>query len=160
MNDIREVAARYLQHKMRTVQEMKTRLREKEFKEEEINELIEEFISLKYLDDYDYALRYIEYALGKKRGIQRIRMELRERGVSEEIIASAVEDYEEEYKINELEDALSVGRSVVNGKTELDEKLIGKVVRKLRQRGYRDNDIIKALTILKEERKSEDGDYE
>lgn len=151
MKDIREVAARYLEHKMRSVHEMKKRLREKDFDEEEIDELIEEFISLKYLDDYEYALHYIEYALGKKRGIQRIKIELRERGISEEDIFNAISDYEEEHGITELQDALSVGRELISGKLEIDERLTGRIVRKLRQRGYRDNDIIKVVSILKDE---------
>lgn len=156
MSDIRERALRHLEHRQRTVKEMRTYLSDRGYRNDEIDPLIGELISLKYLDDYEYARLYIEYAISKKRGLQRIRLELRKRGVSEEDIENAIEDSIEELEIDELSDAISIARAECSKISELDDKKLGSIVRKLKRRGYSESDIIKAVETLRKELDSYD----
>lgn len=156
MSDIRDKAYRHLEHRPRTVKEMRTYLEEKGYSGEEISPLIEELVSLRYLDDYEYAKMYIEYALSKKRGINRIKLELRDKGISEENIDNAIMDSKESLEIDELSDAISLARSFTSDINEIDEKKIGSIVRKLKRRGYRDGDIMKAIETIRRELNSDD----
>lgn len=154
MRDIKEQAYRHLEHRMRTAYEMRTYLREYGYDDSEIEPLVEELASLNYIDDYEYALRYIEYAISKNRAIYRIKMELRDKGISEENIENAVEDSKEELQIDELANASSVARKELIGVSEIDEKRLGKIVRKLKRLGYGENIIIKIVEVLRKELKS------
>lgn len=142
-----EVASAYLENRMRTVFEVRKKLAEKEFSDEEIDETVNELIGLRYLDDYEFAKRYYEYNVEKKRGSMRAMRELEEKGVDKETIKFAYEDFVYESKIDELEIAKSVAIVTLNG-GELDEKMRGKIARKLETRGFSTGTIIKVLDKL------------
>lgn len=139
-----EVALRYLENRMRTTEEVRKKLVEKEFCESEIKETIDELIRLKYLDDYEYAKRYYEYNAEKKRGSFRAMRELEEKGVDKETVKFALDDFLFEFKIDEYQIAKQVADSVLDG-AELDEKMRGKIARKLEARGFATGTIIKVL---------------
>lgn len=151
MSDIMDKAFRHLEHRARTVKEMRTYLVEKGYSDDEIEPVIRELTSLRYLDDYEYAKMYIWYAIKKKRGMGRIKLELRNRGVSEENIDNAIMDCEESLGIDELSDAISLARTFVSGISNLDEKKMVSIVRKLKRRGYGDGDIMKAIETIRRE---------
>ena len=151
MSDIRDKAFRHLGYRTRTVKEMRLYLRDKGYSDEEIEPLIQELISLRYLDDYEYAKQYIEYALPTKRGLNRIKMELIMRGVLEEDIENAVMECKESLAIDELSDAISLVRSIASDVSEIDEKMTASIVRKLKRRGYNDGDIMKAIETVRRE---------
>ncbi|MBQ0041159.1 MAG: RecX family transcriptional regulator [Clostridiales bacterium] len=142
-----EVAASYLSNRMRTVEEMRKHLKEKEFSENEIEETINDLIGLKYLDDYAYAVRYYEYNTEKHRGSFRAMRELEEKGVDKQTVKFALEDYLYENKIDEYELALEVARK--EEFTEVDDKLIAKVARKLESRGFKRDDIYRVLDEMR-----------
>lgn len=143
-----EAASAYLANRMRTVYELRKHLKEKEYDESEIDETVDELISLHYLDDNLYAERYYEYNREKKRGIKRAAAELKERGVDEAVIKNAAEDFLYNNKVNEYEDALAVALKVAEGK-EVDDKLISKIARKLETKGYAGGDILKVLETIR-----------
>lgn len=152
-----EVAARFLAHRMRTVNEMRDHLEEKGFSKSEADAVIEEYEDLGYLDDAEYAKVYVEYACTKKRGRRRIERELKERGIDREIAENAVEDYIYENGVDEYEDALAIARGAANqrigddGNMTLSQREIGRIMRKLDRRGYGHGDIIKVIETLKGE---------
>lgn len=141
------VALRYIENRMRTVSEVRKRLTEKEFKDVEIDEVINDLIGLRYLDDYEYAKRYYEYNVEKKRGSYRAMKELEEKGVDKETIKFALEDFMFETKTDELAIAKSVAEMVLDG-AELEEKMRAKIARKLERQGFKANDIVKTLESL------------
>lgn len=136
--DIRDAALKYLASRARTCGEMEKHLREKGFEQEEIQEIIERFKEVHYLDDMDYCVRYFEYAFGKGRGTLRAKRELEEKGVSREIIQIAFEEYEAEE--TEMERAERQAAKIAEGK-EPDRKLMAKIGRRLNTMGY-SSDII------------------
>ena len=146
-----EVAAAYLENRMRTVFEVRKKLAEKEFSDKEIDETVNELIGLRYLDDYEFAKRYYEYNAEKKRGSQRAMRELEEKGVDKQSIKFAYEAFAYETKIDELSIAKQVAESVLESageNSELDEKLRGKIARKLETRGFSTSTIIKVLESI------------
>lgn len=142
-----EVAVAYLENRMRTVFEVRKKLTEKEFSQDEIDETVNDLIGLRYLDDYEFAKRYYEYNAEKKRGSMRAMRELEEKGVDKETIKFAYEDFTYEMKVDELAIAKQVAEPLLEG-GELDEKMRGKIARKLETRGFSTSTIIKVLNEL------------
>jgi regulatory protein len=142
-----EAASAYLANRMRTVEEVRRRLRDKEYDAAEIEETINDLIGLRYLDDYLYAMRYYEYNREKRRGSGRAARELAEKGVDEATIRNAREDFLFENNVNEFEDALAVAVKAAEDR-ELDEKLRAKIARKLETAGFSKGDIIRVLGEL------------
>lgn len=151
--DIRDAALRYLEHRMRTMKEMKKKLREKGFGEDEISETTEWLLQSGYINDVDYGSEYIRYGFEKGRSINRIKIELKEKGLSSEDIEKAVYAYEDEYEIDiikeEYERALSQGRKIAisNG---TDEKALAKMGRRLSSLGYQSSIIYKVIGFYRE----------
>ena len=101
-----ETAYAFLAVRMRTTEEVRKHLESKEYDEKEILDTINELIGMRYLDDYQFALRYYEYNHEKKRGALRAERELIEKGIDRDTVRNAKEDFLYEQKINEFEDAL------------------------------------------------------
>lgn len=147
-----EAASAYLANRMRTVSEMRHYLRERGYDDTEAEEAIGELTDLGYLDDYLYAERYYEYNREKRRGIKRAARELADRGVDETTIKNAGEDFLYANNVDEYKDALYIAIREAEG-SEVDDKLIARIARKLEAKGYDGSDIIKVLSAI---RKSED----
>lgn len=152
-----EVASRYLENRMRTVAEVRKKLQEKEFSQDEIDETVNDLIGLRYLDDYEFAKRYYEYNAEKRRGSLRAMRELEEKGVDKETIKFAYEDFVYETKVDELAIAKQVAEAMPNADAEdydsesrepFNEKMRGKIARKLETRGFSTSTIIKVLNEL------------
>ena len=79
-----EAAYSYLDTRMRTCAEVERKLKEKGYDEDEILEAVNELTGMRYLDDYQYALRYYEYNREKRRGSGRAARELAEKGVDKD----------------------------------------------------------------------------
>lgn len=95
-------ALRLLNFKMRTSNEIKQRMREKEYSDEVIEKTIDYLYYLNYLDDREYAQKFIKDKSNlKKMGKERIKRELYAKGVDDEIIKEEIEnivDEEDEYE--------------------------------------------------------------
>lgn len=86
-------AIRLLNFKMRTEQEIVRKMREKEYTDDIIEETIGYLYYLNYLDDRDYAQKFIRDRSNlKNMGKQRIKQELYRKGVDRDIIESEIED--------------------------------------------------------------------
>lgn len=142
--DIRDTAAKYLASRMRTCSEMKEYLAKKDFGEDEIREVIEEFRDFRYLDDEEYCRQYINYACSKGKGPLRIRQELADKGVDRETIGFALEDYYD--RDEELERALRQAEKTLAGKP-VDEKIRGRLGRRLVSLGYSTDVVYKVIGI-------------
>ena len=156
-----EAAYAYLANRMRTSEEVRRHLREKEYDEAEITEVINDLIGLRYLDDYLFAARYYEYNREKKRGTQRAERELLEKGIDKETARNAKEDFLFEQKVDEFEDALEIAKkelyvqSDIYGepprRREIDAKLTAKIARKLEGKGFSKSDIFRVLDRIRRE---------
>ncbi|MBK5253703.1 MAG: regulatory protein RecX [Peptostreptococcaceae bacterium] len=142
-----DAASKYLSKRMHTEAEVKKRLIEKEYDKEEIVEAIDELKRFRYIDDYQYCLRFIEYSYEKSRAAIRIKAELVQRGVESYMIEEAYEEYCEAYNVNEFNLALKYAEGLcMNGSdVSIDEKLIKKISRGLESRGFGPNDIYRVV---------------
>ena len=92
MINCREYSLRLITMKDRTKKEIISKLREKNYDENEIQNEIEFLENYGYIDDKRYAERFVNDAVNlKKWGKKRIEAELLLRGISREIISDAIE---------------------------------------------------------------------
>lgn len=147
-----EAAAKYLSTRMRTAAEVRNHLSAKGYTMDEINETVNDLIGLRYLDDYQYAMRYYEHNREKHRGSLRAARELSERGVDPETVRFAREDFLYSNKVDEYEDALNVaiGEIALRGAdAPFDDKISAKIARKLDGKGFSRGDIFRVLDELR-----------
>ncbi len=82
-----DTALHFIGYKMRTVQEIRRKLAEKEFAEETIEEVIAFLEKYGYADDREYCRKYIREKLRMKpKSGYALKIELRQRGISPRII--------------------------------------------------------------------------
>ena len=74
---------------MRTEEQVRKRLGDKGFVSEEADYVIAFLKEFGYIDDFEYAVSYIEYAAGKGHGARRIKDEMRRRGIDRNTIEDA-----------------------------------------------------------------------
>lgn len=147
-----EAAAKYLSTRMRTASEVRNHLSAKGYTPDEIDETVNDLIGLRYLDDYQYALRYYEYNREKHRGSLRASRELTEKGVDPETVRYAREDFLYSNKVDEYEDALDVALNEISlrtADTPYDDRLSAKIARKLDGKGFSRTDIFRVLDELR-----------
>jgi SOS response regulatory protein OraA/RecX len=156
--NVLEEAYSYISARMRTVREVEKHLSDKGFGSDEIREAVNELIGGRYLDDYQYAVRYFEHNREKKRGSLRAARELAEKGVDRETIENAREDFIYENKVDEYGDALELAKKELalrndeaheNAEPIPDEKIIGSIGRKLESRGFSRSDIFRVLEKIR-----------
>lgn len=148
----RELALKYLALRARTVWELRKHLIEKDQPLEDIEFIIDALIKAGYLNDEKYAVDYIYYGRSKDRGQIRINKELANKGISEETLEDALETVQTQDVIDnngfsEREQAKKLSVKWARGK-EIEEKLLGKIARKLEALGYDSETIYGAVGTL------------
>lgn len=149
-----------LQSTRRTEGEVRKHLAAKGYDESEIDAAVEYLISFRYVDDFAYALDYIEMSIGKGRGNMRIRRELSEKGIDDETIEDAFCEKAEEYdsfgdlKYLQVKRAIEQIRDLVYDK-DVDDKLLAKISRRLNGKGYEIDIIHAVIRAVREDRISE-----
>lgn len=166
-----EAAYSYLASRMRTTAEVVNHLKDKGYDAKEVADAVSELTGMRYLDDYQYALRYYEYNREKKRGSLRAARELAGKGVDADTIRNAREDFIYTDKVDEYSDALAAAERELrirssNGSEPgtdgemagvcLDDKLAGRIARMLDTRGFDRGDIFRVLDELRRRYGSED----
>ena len=165
-------AMRYLSHRMRTEQEMRQHLKEKEYEDSEIEGAISDLKAHHYIDDYEYALAFYRNPFEKFRGGMRAKLELEQKGIDILTADNALEDYKYEAGVDELANARRIARASVygsdfaNGYREasdgviseasadegaeyMDECKIASIARKLENRGYTSDVIYKVVSEMR-----------
>lgn len=151
--DCRDTALSFLEHRDRSMKEVKAHLKSKGFGDNEIEEELKTLEELHYLDDERYCENHIRYGKNKGRGPVRLRMELAEKGIGFELIQDALREHfgrqeEKEAAMKEAEKLLRTSRSSLEGSEgrsgeeeeeqaqRPDEKTVAKIGRKLASLGY------------------------
>ena len=161
-----EAAAKYLSSRMRTVSEVRDYLHSRGYSAEETDETVSELIGFRYLDDYQYALRYYEYNREKHCGSMRAARELAEKGIDPETVKYSREDFLYTNNVDEYADALEIALKEIGAeisydlfdrdedanvteKFHLDDRLSAKIARKLDGKGFERGDIYRVLEELR-----------
>lgn len=127
-------ALNLIAYRPRASGELARKLREKGYRTEAAQASIARMQELGYLNDADFADRWIENRQEHRpRSRRMLQQELREKGIDTETIAEAMEDAE----IDELGDALALARKKAAGMTALDaETRQRRISGFLSRRGY------------------------
>ncbi len=136
-NDALKFAMKLITLRKRSVFEIKTRLKKKEYESNIIEQVIKELKGYKYIDDEDFAESYINDRMNfRPCGRFLIKNELQERGIEENIIEIKISELVSEER--ELESAKKLARQkfkAISEKTE-KSKTIQKIKAYLQSKGY------------------------
>ena len=132
-----EYAIKLLSFKMRTEKEVRRKMKEKEYTQEQIEKTIEYLYSFKYLDDEKYARLFMKDSVYlKKMGVNRIKQELYSKGIDSNVIKEVIEDLKDEDE--EYTNALELASKKLNSSYKNDDrnKQYRKLSSFLQRKGY------------------------
>lgn len=149
MDEIWDVASRFLANRMKTRSQLEKHLQTKEYPEDQISNILSSFEEYGYINDVDYAAVYISQCIPKGQTLWRIKMELKERGVSQSNIEAGIERYMEETEHDPVADEFQRGKiqaqKIIGQQSPIDSKLLAKAGRKLVSLGYRSETVYAIL---------------
>ena len=141
-----DIALHYIAYKMRTEQEVRKKLFEKEYTEYIIERVIHFLIEYHYIDDMKYCKSYIKQRLQcNPKGVYVLKMELKQRGIKQSIIDKAIENSD----IDELNDAIKLLQKKCLYLDDIDEKNKKRLFAFLQRRGYSYDIIKEAFAYVK-----------
>ena len=91
--EAREIGLVYLSRRARSAHEVAQRLKQKEFSEEVIVEVLSELGRLRFVDDRAYARRWIEARIDKAAGARKLSQDLRRKGIAVDVIDELLSEY-------------------------------------------------------------------
>lgn len=139
-------ALKLLNFKMRTTNEIRKRMREKEYSDEVIDKTIEYLNYLNYLDDREYTQKFIRDKSNlKKMGKERIKRELYAKGVDDEMIKEELENIVDEDDEYETAMELAVKKLETTYKNDDKNARYRKLGGFLQRRGYSMGIVMKIL---------------
>ena len=140
--EAKKKAMSLLKYKDRTEWQLRDKLAAKGFSEEAVEGAVDYVKSFHYLDDYRYAVHFVELHY-EQRSRQRMRQDLYQRHVPEEYIDLALESICENDDVA-LQEAL---RKITKGETEYSYEEKQKIAGKLYRKGFRLGDIKRVLDM-------------
>lgn len=140
--EAKKKAMSLLKYMDRTEWQLRDKLAAKGFSEEAVEGAVDYVKSFHYLDDYRYAVHFVELHY-EQRSRQRMRQNLYQRHVPEEYIDLALESICENDDVA-LQEAL---RKITKGETEYSYEEKQKIAGKLYRKGFRLGDIKRVLDM-------------
>lgn len=140
--EAKKKAMSLLKYMDRTEWQLRDKLAAKGFSEEAVEGAVDYVKSFHYLDDYRYAVHFVELHY-EQRSRQRMRQDLYQRHVPEEYIDLALESICENDDVA-LQEAL---RKITKGETEYSYEEKQKIAGKLYRKGFRLGDIKRVLDM-------------
>jgi SOS response regulatory protein OraA/RecX len=149
MDEIWDVASRFLANRMKTRSQLEKHLQIKEYPEDQIAKVLSEFEEFGYINDSEYVAIYISHCIPKGQTMWRIKRELKERGVSDNNIDTGLTQYIEETGKDPEADEFLRGKiqakKIIGPMYPVDSKLLAKAGRKLVALGYRSETVYAIL---------------
>lgn len=130
-------ALKFIERSVKTESAVVKKLRSYGYLDEVIFEVIEKLKGYNFIDDKEYAKKYVS-TYKKNKGKRLMRMELKQKGVSEENMESALYGVE-----NELENAINLAKKYSKNK-ENNQKNYAKCYKYLLSKGFNYEDSITA----------------
>ena len=140
--EAKKKAMSLLKYMDRTEWQLRDKLAAKGVSEEAVEGAVDYVKSFHYLDDYRYAVHFVELHY-EQRSRQRMRQDLYQRHVPEEYIDLALESICENDDVA-LQEAL---RKITKGETEFSYEEKQKIAGKLYRKGFRLGDIKRVLDM-------------
>lgn len=147
-NETYRSAVRYLQHRPRSVHEIRQKLRQQGYADEWIDEAIAKLTDQGYIDDKAFASQWAKMRLySQQKGRRWIQQELAHKGISTEQIQQAMNELDEE---KEQALALQLGQKRWNQLQGLEEVRRRRVGEFLLRRGFPNDIVVRVLRQLME----------
>lgn len=138
---------RLLKVRLRSEQEIRERLKRKQFPREIIEKTIQYFKELALVDDRQFAQKWISSRLLRPFGINRIKYELKTKGIQDGIIQEELKKITDNYPEEEI--VLNLARKqAAKHKNIAPDKLKQRVYGCLARKGFRSEIILKAMKKL------------
>lgn len=139
-------ALRYLSYKSRTVFEVQRYLERKGYNKDAIKNVIDKLCHMEYLDDYKFALDYLDYQIKNgNKGPKILENKLRQKGVPGELITNAMENViDEEVELDLAKKILKKKYGDISGKSYEEKQKTGAF---LSRKGFSYEVIIKSLNL-------------
>lgn len=132
-------ALNFLSYRARSIKEMEQYLRQKNFDDTVIKEVITKLQNFDLLDDRQFAKEWLEHSVKRGRGSLRIKYELEEKGVDKEIIKEVLSENNFNSN-NEYQTACRVvEKYLLNRHDKNDLHLKYKTAQYLKRRGFPGN---------------------
>lgn len=140
---------RLLNFKMRTEQEIRRKMKEKEYTEDVVDTTIEYLYYLNYLNDEEYANKFIKDKSNlKNMGKERIKRELYAKGIDKEIINDQIEDLVDDDDEYEKATEMAIKKLETTYKNDDKNAQYRKLGGFLQRKGYSMNIVFKILKEL------------
>ena len=103
LQEAKDAAFKLLSFRMRSIAEMRKRLKEKSFSQIEIDQVIDKLTKLNYLNDVEFGKAFVKEKIkNKKIGPKAIKSELFPHQLSPDFVDELIESVYKKYKINDL----------------------------------------------------------
>lgn len=134
-------AVRLLGYRMRSINELRDRLKEKDYPINLINDVIEKLTNLNYLNDEEFASAFAHDKVNSKKiGPIALRKEFIQHKLEPEIVDNAIENVYEKYPIKDLIHMHLTKKNMTQG-DQLDQKRKKRIIDLLIRKGFAWNDI-------------------
>lgn len=143
--DVKDAAMDFLRFRERSLLEIRTHLKVKEYDDQEIEEAIEFLVDCNIASDQRYCETYLRYGMEKGKGPIRLRHELRQKGIAEEWIQAGLEELMD--RDQQREKAFEKAERILGNDPPTDKDL-ARIARRLASLGYESGvvyDVIRRL---------------
>lgn len=147
---VKTAAFNLLSYRKRSRSELIERLQQKDFKKSDIEIAISYLEDLKYIDDKDFALSFVnDKVKNKNLGPLGIKNEIKRYNIDPEIIEECIRSVYEDFPINEIIPNLIKARLAKNKSNIVDDKVKLQIINLLKRKGFYWSDIEKFGRVYK-----------
>ena len=134
--EAKDAAFKLLSFRMRSIAEMRKRLKEKSFSQIEIDHVIDKLTKLNYLNDVEFGKAFVKEKIkNKKIGPKAIKSELFPHQLSPDFVDELIESIYKKYKINDLI-TFHLKRKKIKKNTQMNKSDLSRLNNYLLRKGF------------------------
>ena len=136
LQEAKDAAFKLLSFRMRSIAEMRKRLKEKSFSQIEIDQVIDKLTKLNYLNDVEFGKAFVKEKIkNKKIGPKAIKSELFPHQLSPDFVDELIESVYKKYKINDLI-TFHLKRKKIKKNTQMNKSDLSRLNNYLLRKGF------------------------
>ena len=136
LQEAKDAAFKLLSFRMRSIAEMRKRLKEKSFSQIEIDDVIDKLTKLNYLNDVEFGKAFVKEKIkNKKIGPKAIKSELFPHQLSPDFVDELIESVYKKYKINDLI-TFHLKRKKIKKNTQMNKSDLSRLNNYLLRKGF------------------------
>ena len=136
LQEAKDAAFKLLSFRMRSIAEMRKRLKEKSFSQIEIDHVIDKLTKLNYLNDVEFGKAFVKEKIkNKKIGPKAIKSELFPHKLSSDFVDELIESVYKKYKINDLI-TFHLKRKKIKKNTQMNKSDLSRLNNYLLRKGF------------------------